>query len=38
VQLPGARWFDVFAGREAIVGAPLHEWLNPLPFAVLLAG
>jgi (1->4)-alpha-D-glucan 1-alpha-D-glucosylmutase len=38
VQLPGARWFDVFAGRGAIVGAPLHEWLNPLPFAVLLAG
>jgi (1->4)-alpha-D-glucan 1-alpha-D-glucosylmutase len=38
VQLPGARWFDVFAGREAAVGSPLHEWLNPLPFAVLLAG
>ena len=36
-RLPEARWFDVFRGRDATVGAPLHEWLNPLPFAVLLA-
>ena len=36
VRLPEARWFDLFRGREATVDAPLHEWLNPLPFAVLL--
>ena len=36
-RLPEGRWFDVFRGREAIVDAPLHEWLHPLPFAVLLA-
>jgi (1->4)-alpha-D-glucan 1-alpha-D-glucosylmutase len=36
-RLPEARWFDVFRGQDATVGAPLHEWLNPLPFAVLLA-
>ena len=36
-QLPEARWFDLFRGRDADIGAPLHEWLNPLPFAVLLA-
>ena len=36
-QLPEARWFDLFRGRDATVDAPLHEWLNPLPFAVLLA-
>jgi (1->4)-alpha-D-glucan 1-alpha-D-glucosylmutase len=36
-QLPEARWFDLFRGREATVDAPLHEWLNPLPFAVLLS-
>ena len=36
-QLPEAKWFDLFRGRDAPVGAPLHEWLNPLPFAVLLA-
>ena len=36
-QLPEARWFDLFRGRDATVGAPLHEWLHPLPFAVLLA-
>jgi hypothetical protein len=35
--LPEARWFDLFRGRDATVDAPLHEWLNPLPFAVLLA-
>ena len=35
-QLPEARWFDLFRGRGAKVDAPLHEWLNPLPFAVLL--
>src|ERR1700729_61488 len=36
-QLPEARWFDLFRGRDADIGAPLHEWLKPLPFAVLLA-
>jgi (1->4)-alpha-D-glucan 1-alpha-D-glucosylmutase len=36
-QLPGGQWFDLFRGRDADVGAPLYEWLNPLPFAVLLA-
>jgi hypothetical protein len=35
--LPEAKWFDLFRGRDADIGAPLHEWLNPLPFAVLLA-
>jgi (1->4)-alpha-D-glucan 1-alpha-D-glucosylmutase len=35
--LPEGSWFDLFRGRDAIVGAPLHEWLNPLPFAVLLS-
>jgi (1->4)-alpha-D-glucan 1-alpha-D-glucosylmutase len=37
-QLPEARWFDPFRGQDAPVGVPLYEWLNPLPFAVLLAG
>ncbi|HEY1888448.1 MAG TPA: malto-oligosyltrehalose synthase [Roseiarcus sp.] len=36
-QLPAGRWFDLFRGQDATVGAPLHEWLRPLPFAVLLA-
>jgi (1->4)-alpha-D-glucan 1-alpha-D-glucosylmutase len=36
-RLPEGRWFDLFRGRDAVIGAPLHEWLNPLPFAVLLA-
>jgi (1->4)-alpha-D-glucan 1-alpha-D-glucosylmutase len=36
-QLPEAQWFDLFRGQEANVGAPLHEWLRSLPFAVLLA-
>ncbi len=36
-QLSEARWFDLFRGRDITLGAPLHEWLNPLPFAVLLA-
>jgi (1->4)-alpha-D-glucan 1-alpha-D-glucosylmutase len=36
-QLPEARWFDLFRGRDADIGAPLREWLNPLPFAVLLS-
>jgi (1->4)-alpha-D-glucan 1-alpha-D-glucosylmutase len=36
-QLPEARWFDLFRGGYATVDAPLHQWLNPLPFAVLLA-
>ena len=36
-QLPEGQWFDIFRGRNATMDAPLHEWLNPLPFAVLLA-
>jgi (1->4)-alpha-D-glucan 1-alpha-D-glucosylmutase len=36
-RLPEARWFDLFRGRDATIDAPLHLWLNPLPFAVLLA-
>jgi (1->4)-alpha-D-glucan 1-alpha-D-glucosylmutase len=36
-RLPEGRWFDLFRGQDAIVGAPLHKWLHPLPFAVLLA-
>jgi (1->4)-alpha-D-glucan 1-alpha-D-glucosylmutase len=36
-QLPEAKWFDLCRGQDADIGAPLHEWLNPLPFAVLLA-
>ena len=36
-KLPEGRWFDVFRGQDAVVGAPLHEWLRPLPFAALLA-
>jgi (1->4)-alpha-D-glucan 1-alpha-D-glucosylmutase len=35
-QLPDGRWFDLFRGRDADIGATLHEW-HPLPFAVLLA-
>ena len=36
-RLPEGDWFDVFRGRDAVASRPLHEWLNPLPFAVLLA-
>jgi (1->4)-alpha-D-glucan 1-alpha-D-glucosylmutase len=36
-QLPAGQWFDLFRGQDATVGTPLHEWLRPLPFAVLLA-
>ena len=36
-KLPEGRWFDLFRGRDAIVGAPLHQWLSPLPFAMLVA-
>ncbi len=36
-RLPEGRWFDLFHGRDSVIGAPLHEWLHPLPFAVLLA-
>ena len=36
-RLPEARWFDLFRGGDANVGAPLHAWLHPLPFVVLLA-
>jgi (1->4)-alpha-D-glucan 1-alpha-D-glucosylmutase len=35
--LPEGRWFDLFRGKEASVGAPLNEWLHPLPFAVLVS-
>ena len=37
MQLPEARWFDLFRGQDATVNAPLHEWLHPLPFTVLVA-
>ena len=37
VQLPEARWFDLFRGQDATVNAPLDEWLHPLPFTVLVA-
>ena len=37
VRLPEARWFDLFRGQDATLGASLHAWLRPLPFAVLLA-
>jgi (1->4)-alpha-D-glucan 1-alpha-D-glucosylmutase len=36
-QLPEGKWFDLFRGGDAVIGAPLHEWLHPLPFAVLVA-
>ena len=36
-QLPEARWFDVFRDQDARVEGPLNKWLNPLPFAVLVA-
>jgi (1->4)-alpha-D-glucan 1-alpha-D-glucosylmutase len=36
-RLPKARWFDLVRGWDADVGAPLHAWLHPLPFVVLLA-
>jgi (1->4)-alpha-D-glucan 1-alpha-D-glucosylmutase len=36
-RLPEGRWFDLFRGQDATVGAPLREWLHPLPLAVLLA-
>jgi (1->4)-alpha-D-glucan 1-alpha-D-glucosylmutase len=36
-RLPEGRWFDLFRGRHANVGDPLHKWLHPLPFAVLSA-
>jgi (1->4)-alpha-D-glucan 1-alpha-D-glucosylmutase len=36
-KLPEGRWFDLFRGRDAIVGTPLHQWLSPLPFAMLVA-
>lgn len=36
-QLPAGKWFDLFRGQDAALGAPLHEWLSPLPFAVMLA-
>jgi (1->4)-alpha-D-glucan 1-alpha-D-glucosylmutase len=36
-KLPEGRWFDLFRGCYATTGAPLRDWLNPLPFAVLLS-
>jgi (1->4)-alpha-D-glucan 1-alpha-D-glucosylmutase len=36
-QLPEGKWFDLFRGGDAAIGAPLHEWLQPLPFTVLVA-
>ena len=36
-RLPAGRWFDLFRGQDANAGAPLQEWLYPLPFAVLVA-
>ena len=35
-RLPEGRWFDLFRGRYAVAGVPLKDWLQPLPFAVLL--
>jgi hypothetical protein len=35
-RLPEGRWFDLFRGRSAVAGAPLRDWLDPLPFAVLV--
>jgi (1->4)-alpha-D-glucan 1-alpha-D-glucosylmutase len=37
-RLPAGHWFDFFRGRDADASLPLCEWLNPLPFAVLLDG
>jgi (1->4)-alpha-D-glucan 1-alpha-D-glucosylmutase len=34
-RLPEGRWFDLIRGRYAVAGAPLQDWLTPLPFAVL---
>jgi len=36
-RLPEGRWFDLFRGRHGDAGVALREWLDPLPFAVLLA-
>ena len=36
-KLPEGRWFDLIRGPYPTAGVPLREWLNPLPFAVLLA-
>jgi (1->4)-alpha-D-glucan 1-alpha-D-glucosylmutase len=35
-RLPEGRWFDLFSGRYAVAGVPLKDWLQPLPFAVLV--
>ena len=35
-RLPEGRWFDLIRGRYAVAGVPLKDWLEPLPFAVLL--
>jgi (1->4)-alpha-D-glucan 1-alpha-D-glucosylmutase len=35
-RLPEGPWFDLVRGRHAVVGVPLKDWLEPLPFAVLL--
>ncbi len=34
-ELPAGPWFDLFRGRRVNALAPLCEWLEPLPFAVL---
>ena len=34
-ELPAGPWFDLFRGRCFDAAAPLSEWLEPLPFAVL---
>jgi (1->4)-alpha-D-glucan 1-alpha-D-glucosylmutase len=36
-QLPEGRWFDLFRGQYAAPADSLRDWLNPLPFAVLLS-
>jgi (1->4)-alpha-D-glucan 1-alpha-D-glucosylmutase len=34
-KLPDGRWFDAFRGRVIEPGAPMRDWLGPLPVAVL---
>ncbi len=35
-RLPQGPWFDLIRGCYAVAGVPLKDWLDPLPFAVLL--
>ena len=37
-NLPEGRWVDAFRGHAIDAGAPLREWLGPLPVAVLTEG